>query len=314
MTSDPARDRLAAQLTGAAKFRDCLSRVSAFLADSGLPDAQAEARALFRALPRPENLRFERFLDRQHNEFPELLALANNWVMRRLAREPLDRIVGKRAFWTLELELSPATLSPRADTETLVSAALDHVSQLQDKTAAIRILDLGTGSGAILLALLSELPMATGLGIDLSSEAIVTAKGNAARNDARAPGLAARAEFMVGSWFEPAKSPFDLIVSNPPYIPASEIETLDIEVRDHDPRLALDGGSNGLDAYRSILSEAAAFLAENGLILLEIGQGQEQAVELIASRNGLGLTSSHRDLGGILRVIGFQKPETVAKR
>ena len=175
---------------------------------------------------------------------PEAAARLHALVERRAAREPVSRILGERAFWTLELALNPDTLDPRPDTETIVEAALDA---LPGRDAPLRILDLGTGTGCILLALLAERPNATGLGIDLSPQAVAAAAANAAPN-----GLAERARFQTGNWGDGLAERFDLVVSNPPYIPSGDIASLDPEVREHDPLRALDGGTDGLDAYRAI--------------------------------------------------------------
>ena len=188
--------------------------------------------------------------------------------------------------------LSPETLVPRPDTETLVAAVLATV----DREAAPAILDLGTGSGAILLALLTELPNATGVGVDLSAVALATAAKNA-----ELIGIARRVQFREGSWTVGIERRFDLIVSNPPYIASGEIATLPVEVRDHDPHLALDGGRDGLDAIRAILSDLERVLAENGAAYIEIGFGQAGAVAQLAAEKAF-TTAFRRDLAGIDRV------------
>lgn len=229
---------------------------------------------------------------------------------RRLAGEPLARILGTKEFWGLPLKLSADTLVPRADTETVVEAALGVLRAEGRTQEPLRIADLGTGSGAILLALLTELPAATGLGTDLSAAAIDTARTNA-----QGVGLAPRARFLVSDYGDGLSGPFDLIVSNPPYIRSADIPALAPEVRDHDPHLALDGGLDGLDAYRRIAPQAAALLADGGLLVLEIGQDQGGAVSRLVTAAGLTVMGSVRaDLAGIGRAvvagrIALRKPD-----
>jgi release factor glutamine methyltransferase len=219
-------------------------------------------------------------------------AVLDSFVARRLAGEPVDRITGSRGFWTLDLAVEPAVLSPRADTETIVRAALDRLGP------ARRILDLGTGSGAILLALLAELPEARGVGVDVSPEALAVARRNADLS-----GLAARAAFLEGGWDAALGQRFDLVVSNPPYIPTGDIAGLDPEVRDHDPHLALDGGADGLDAYREILPLLPRLLTEDGSAVLEIGFGQGEDVARLSAEAGLTVLEIRPDLGGVPRAV-----------
>lgn len=224
---------------------------------------------------------------------------------RRLAGEPVARILGVREFWGLPLALSADTLVPRPDTETVVAFALDTIGA-DRKAEPLRIADLGVGSGAILLALLSELPNAFGVGTDLSPDALVTAKANAIRL-----GLAGRAAFVACSYASALSGAFDLIVSNPPYIPAADIADLAIEVRNHDPRRALDGGADGLDAYRTLIPEATARLRPGGALIVEIGQGQSGDVESLMTGSGLlvDFNTIRADLAGISRaVMGRKKP------
>jgi release factor glutamine methyltransferase len=211
---------------------------------------------------------------------------------RRLAREPVDRILGVREFWGLPFRLSRDTLSPRPDTETLVAAALRHAPD------ARRILDLGTGSGCILTALLHERPGAWGLGTDRSPGALA-----AARENARLNGVGARAAFAAGDWGAALAGPFDLVVSNPPYIASGVVPTLDEEVRRHDPAAALDGGEDGLDAYRAILADAPHLLGEGGILALEIGYDQEEALRALAAAGGFEVAEVARDLAGHPRAV-----------
>jgi len=222
---------------------------------------------------------------------------------RRLSHEPVARILGRKEFWGLDLRLSDATLVPRPDTETVVAAALEIIGNDSAKDKELRIADIGTGSGAIMLALLSELPAAMGIGTDISGDALHTAKINAQQL-----GLADRAAFIRCNYASALDGPFDLIVSNPPYIRSADIALLDRDVRDHDPRLALDGGADGLDAYRAITLQAAALLAFGGVLIFEVGHDQSEQVS--ALMEGAGLTLSHppkADLGGIYRAVMGRK-------
>ncbi|NEW87374.1 peptide chain release factor N(5)-glutamine methyltransferase [Rhodopseudomonas sp. WA056] len=219
------------------------------------------------------------------------------FAARRLAGEPVARILGVREFWGLPFELSADTLVPRPDTETVVDAALAVLGERD--APAPRILDIGTGSGAILLALLSELPGAGGVATDISLGALRTARRNAERL-----GLAGRARFVACDYASALRGPFDLIVSNPPYIPVNEIAELDREVREHDPRRALDGGADGLDAYRKIIPESAGLLQPDGALVVEIGQGQETDVSALMQAAGLTVSDPFRaDLSGIFRAV-----------
>jgi release factor glutamine methyltransferase len=222
---------------------------------------------------------------------------------RRLAGEPVARILGTKEFWGLPLKLSAETLVPRPDTETVVEAALDILRAEGRAKAPLRIADLGTGSGAILLALLSELPNATGIGTDLSAAALDTAKDNA-----QALGLAARADFVVGDYAESLSGLFDVIVSNPPYVRTADIASLALEVRDHDPHLALDGGGDGLKAYRRIAPQAERLLSPHGLLVLEVGQGQAGDVAGLMTTIGLTFAGPPRaDLAGVGRAVIARK-------
>jgi release factor glutamine methyltransferase len=218
---------------------------------------------------------------------------------RRLAHEPVARILGVKEFWGLSLRLNAATLIPRPETETVVEAALAAIDRSHRRSAALRIADLGTGSGALLLALLSELPMGRGVGTDMSGEAL-----HAARRNASALGLATRAAFVACDYGAAIAGPFDLVVSNPPYVALADIATLAPEVRVFDPRLALDGGPDGLDAYRSITKAARHLLSPDGVLVLELGIGQRGAVENLLAAAGLRAVGEPRhDLLGIARAL-----------
>lgn len=223
-------------------------------------------------------------------------------AQRRIAGEPVARILGVREFWGLPFRLSEATLVPRPDTETVVERALELFRERQ-MSHPPRIADIGTGSGAILLALLHEIPDAFGVGTDLSLSALDTAKGNAA-----ALGLAGRAAFVACSYAAALRGPFDLIVSNPPYIPSGEIPKLGIEVREHDPHLALDGGNDGYDAYRALIPQAAERLASGGALIVEAGQGQAGDIETLMMAAALSLDRPPKaDLAGIPRAVSARK-------
>lgn len=216
-------------------------------------------------------------------------------IRRRAAGEPVSRITGRREFWSLDLELGPAVLDPRPDSETLVAAVL---GRLGDLGHAWRILDLGTGSGCLLLALLSELPAATGVGIDRDPGAAALARRNARRH-----GLDARARFFVGNWAASLAGRFDAVVSNPPYITTGALRSLSREVAEHDPPLALDGGIDGLACCRAVLTEASRLLAPSGLAALEFGEGQEGPVRALATAAGLAVAGVERDLAGRPRCL-----------
>lgn len=228
----------------------------------------------------------------------EALARLDDFSARRVAGEPVWRILGEREFWGLPFRLSRATLEPRPDSETIVETALAQFAGRRDEK--LELLDLGTGTGCLLIALLSELQRARGLGIDLSDEACRTAAGNAALN-----GVDDRATFRQGSWTEGLTGRFDLIVSNPPYIPSAEIATLSVEVREHDPLLALDGGADGLGPYRFFASTLPPLLTPGGVIVFEIGAGQGPDVVALMRAGGFEFRGSRNDLGGHERALIF---------
>jgi len=216
---------------------------------------------------------------------------------RRLEREPVARILGVKEFWGLPLRLNDATLVPRPETETVVEAALAAIDSTGSRDRALRIADLGTGSGALLIALLTELPNAAGIGTDVSRDALAAARGNAGRL-----GVAARTEFAICDFGAALTGGFDLVVSNPPYIASADIGTLSPEVR-HDPRSALDGGADGLDCYRTIAGQAPGLLKPNGGLVVELGIGQEPAVATLFRAAGLIPSPARLDLLGIPRAL-----------
>jgi release factor glutamine methyltransferase len=223
----------------------------------------------------------------------------------RLDATPVAHILGSQGFWTLDLAVSPATLIPRPDTETLVEAALDL---FPDSQAPLRVLDLGTGTGALLLAVLAERPRAFGVGVDLVPAAAALARGNARRN-----GLGGRAAFLAGDWAAALAGRFDLVLSNPPYVESAAIAGLMPEVARHEPRSALDGGADGLGAYRHLVGILPVLLAEGGAAVLELGAGQRVAVEALAVAAGLAPAGCRDDLGGMARALVL-RPGLVARQ
>ena len=217
---------------------------------------------------------------------------------RRLAREPVARILGRKEFWGLDLALDAETLVPRPETETVVEATLAALGRADGSRRALRIADLGTGSGALLLALLSELPGAAGIGTDTSLPALRRACANAA-----ALGLAARASFVACDYGTALRGPIDLLVSNPPYVARGDIAALPPEVRDFDPWRALDGGPDGLNGYRAIAADARRLLAPGGALVLELGRGQYAAVAELFTAVGLAPEAPRPDLLGIARAL-----------
>jgi release factor glutamine methyltransferase len=224
-------------------------------------------------------------------------ARAVAFVERRIAGEPVARIIGRQMFWSLEFSVGPDTLLPRPDTETLVEAALELLDRGGRRDEGLRLVDLGTGSGAILLALLSELPTASGVATDCAEGAL-----GIARENARRLGLDARARFVACDWAKAIDGRFDLLLANPPYIESEAISGLQVEVSEHDPHIALDGGPDGLEAYRAILGDLDRLLAQGGRSFLEVGINQAEAVSHLAEKHAFAATF-HRDLAGIERVV-----------
>lgn len=233
---------------------------------------------------------------------PEESARIAAMIERRANGEPVHRILGHREFHGLDLLLSKETLEPRPDTEVLVDTLLPALKKTVSAKGSARILDMGTGTGAICLALLKECPEATGIGSDISADALETAARNAARND-----LGARFEAIRSDWFEKISGRFDIIVSNPPYIRTDIVATLDQEVRIHDPMAALDGGQDGLAPYRLIAADAGRFLVENGIVGVEIGFDQRLDVSAIFASHGFSLLDAVKDYGGNDRVLTFRR-------
>ncbi|HWT52653.1 MAG TPA: peptide chain release factor N(5)-glutamine methyltransferase, partial [Caulobacter sp.] len=229
------------------------------------------------------------------------VATLDEYLARRARREPVSHIIGRKGFWKILLQVNKNVLTPRPETEVIV----DEVLKAFPEQMPFTMLDLGVGSGTILLAVLAERPAAKGLGVDASSEALAVARDNAANLD-----LNNRATFLHGDWTAGlADASFDLVVSNPPYIPSAVIETLEPEVRDHEPRLALDGGPDGLDAYRLLAPEILRVLKPGGLFAVEIGYDQSKAVEALFNAAGAREVRTVKDLSTHDRVVtGVKNP------
>ena len=272
---------------------ELLADAAGVLAAAGIEAPRREARLL---LAHAAGLDQSALLRDMHTprDVPGFAAL----VGRRAAREPLALITGRQGFWSLHLEVSADTLIPRADTETLIEAALAACAG----RIVRRVLDLGTGTGALLLAVLTELPGATGVGIDRAEGA-----ARLARRNAIALGLADRAAFLCGDWATAIDAQFDLVLSNPPYIESAAIAGLMPEVAEFEPRRALDGGPDGLDAYRAIAAALPGLLAPDGVAVLELGLGQADAVSAIAAAQGLASAGLHDDLSGIARALVLRR-------
>jgi release factor glutamine methyltransferase len=285
VTLTAARTMTAVRRALAEKFRQ-----------AGIDSAEMDARLLMAhalGIDRAELIaNAERAL--KPNEIKTIDALGE----RRLRHEPVARIFGRKEFWSLSLHVSPAVLVPRPETETVVEAALGIVVGDALQMEKLRLLDIGTGSGALLLALLSELPNAVGIGTDISADALEVARVNAERNN-----LAGRCTFIACDIAAGLQGPFDLIVSNPPYVARGDIASLAPEVCDYDPALALDGGADGLDGYRAIAADARRLLAPGGKLFVELGAGQEAAVCALFTKAGLTVAAARADLAGIPRAL-----------
>jgi len=280
---------IAAETAVGTALADAAARLSA----AGISDARREARLLVAEALGWDAARVLGFPE------AEMTAAAGRrlgeLIARRSAREPISRILGYREFWSLHFYLSPETLDPRPDSETLIESAL---AALGERDRVYRVLDFGTGSGCLLLALLSELPNALGTGVDRSEGALETARRNAA-----ALGLGGRTQFVRGNWGDGLSGEWDVILANPPYIPSQALQTLMPEVARYEPKLALDGGADGLEAYRVLAPEIARLLAPTGIAAVEVGDGQGPAMTAIMVGAGLVLRGIRHDLSGVDRCI-----------
>lgn len=267
---------------------------------SGIETASLDARVLLSEILDISHVQFISSPNRQIEEKDH--AALQTAAQKRMKRQPLSHILGRREFFSRDFIVSPHTLTPRPDSEIVVETALQHLHGLMKKKGDLRILDLGTGTGCLLLTLLAECDGVSGTGVDLSEEALVIAKKNA-----RDLGLHSRCTFLAGDWFEPVEGKFDVVISNPPYIPSSDIEGLQDEVRLYEPRLALDGGSDGLDPYRHIIAKAHDYLNLEGSLILEIGADQYEGVSAIFAEHeqnsGISHVACEKDIAGRNRCV-----------
>lgn len=266
----------------------------------GVQRLQAEGKALARVdarllLAHAMGITPSEILTTAHPPTDEQLQNYEALIARRAAHEPVAYILGHKGFWSLDFEVGPGVLVPRPDTETLIMQGL---TEFPDKSAPLNVLDLGTGSGAILISFLHERPNARGLGIEQSQDAMIWARRNIAR-----AGLESRATLQGDDWLMLGEGAFDVIFSNPPYIESAVVDRLEPDVRDFEPRTALDGGKDGLDAYRALAPIIAKRLKPGGKAFLEIGQGQEGKVPSIMAAAGLETLRVHPDLAGIPRCV-----------
>ncbi len=274
-----------------------MQRGQKLLASAGIKGGELDARLLLQHVTGLGHSQIiadpdQTISDNNDSEYQMLLA-------RRRAFEPVSRIIGRREFWSLEFEITPAVLDPRPDSETLVSAVLDD---LDDRTVPLQLLDLGTGSGCLTLALLHELPGATAIAVD-SSRAALTVAGRNAKN----MGHEARVDFICGDWTEGLpEAAFDIIVCNPPYVEHDAIAGLEPDVRLFDPTEALDGGADGLSAYRSILADIRRLMKKGGRCYFEVGAGQAENVKNLMLNAGLACRSARQDIAGIDRCVAAQ--------
>lgn len=278
---------------------EMLASVAARLAAAGIENGRLEARLL---VGDATGLPVETMIAEPEAavDDPGVVARVERLTKRRLTREPMSQILGRREFWSLSFKVTPDVLTPRPDSETLVEAVLSIVP---DRSARLSLLDLGVGSGCLLLSLLHALPNARGLGVDRSERALAVARENA-----EALGLAGRAEMRAGNWGAELTDQYDIVVSNPPYIPSDDIEGLAPEVSEHEPWLALNGGADGLDAYRTLAGELPYLVREGGWTALEVGQGQAPVVARLVRASGFRIERVAADLGGIERVILARRP------
>jgi release factor glutamine methyltransferase len=266
------------------------------LREAGVEGAARDARVLVSAATGLERLQFLNRPDAVLSSAQK--AALEDVINRRFQREPVSRILGRRAFYGREFDISPHTLDPRQDSETLIDAALQLLEEDGvSRNEPLRIIDVGTGSGCLLITLLAELPNATGLGTDIEPEALRQAKLNASAND-----VASRADWSLARSLEGIDGPFDLLISNPPYIPTGDIQGLDREVRDYDPRSALDGGLDGLDIYREIANRLSTVVSR-GWSIFEVGAGQANSVNEILAAADTPLIRVFRDLDGVDRCV-----------
>jgi release factor glutamine methyltransferase len=289
--------RIIPGLKDGASVSEALQLIAQTFRAAGIDDADVDARVLAGHALHLDRARLVSQSDRvlEAREVNAISGLA----ARRLKREPVSRILGRKEFWSLALAITPDVLVPRPETETVVEGALDFVVRNGLRMEKLRILDIGTGSGALLVALLNELPNATGIGTDISRAALEAAQINVAQF-----GFESRSSLIACDMAAGVQGQFDLVVSNPPYIARGQIASLAPEVRDYDPMMALDGGDDGLTAYRSISADAKRILAQGGRLFVEMGAGQEPAVRELFTNAGLVVGIARNDLAGTPRVLG----------
>jgi len=289
--------RIIPGLKDGASVSEALQIIAQTFRAAGIDDADVDARVLAGHALHLDRARLVSQSDRvlEAREVNAISGLA----ARRLKREPVSRILGRKEFWSLALAITSDVLVPRPETETVVEGALDFVVRNGLRMEKLRILDIGTGSGALLVALLNELPNATGIGTDISRAALEAAQINVAQF-----GFESRSSLIACDMAAGVQGQFDLVVSNPPYIARGQIASLAPEVRDYDPMMALDGGGDGLTAYRSISADAKRILAQGGRLFVEIGAGQEPAVRELFTNAGLVVGIARNDLAGTPRVLG----------
>ncbi len=274
------------------KQRELIDEAVRVLAASGVEDPSRDARKLLRhVVSSPSHL-----LDLEMDVSSGATKAFKRMITERASHRPVAQITGTREFWGRDFIVTSDTLDPRPETELIIEMALE-------RSEGNRLLDLGTGTGCLLLTLLSELPHAKGVGTDVSNAALAVANKNA-----QSLGLKSRAAFVLSDWFSALSGHFDLIVCNPPYIPENEIASLAPDVREWEPHLALTPGKDGLSAYRTISQQADRFLADQGLLLFEVGAGQAREVADILVQAGLRIEAIGKDLGGIDRVVSARKP------
>ena len=288
--------RIIPGLKDGASLSEALQLVAQTFRAAGIEDADVDARVLACHALHLDRARLISQSDRvlEAREVNAISGLA----ARRLKREPVSRILGRKEFWSLALTVTPDVLVPRPETETVVEGALDFVVRGGLRMEKLRILDIGTGSGALLVALLNELPNATGIGTDISRAALETARININQFSFEGRCSLTACDMAAG-----VQGQFDLVVSNPPYIARGDIASLAPEVRDYDPIMALDGGDDGLAAYRSISADAKQHLAQGGRLFVELGAGQEPAVRKLFTNAGLAVGVARNDLAGTPRVL-----------
>lgn len=277
-------------------IKDAQNQIAQDLKAGGIETAVLDARVLMMHVL---DVSLEELLIRRSEDFPVTLqSQLDDCVKKRLNHMPIAKITGMKEFWGLPFKTSVDTLDPRPDSETLIEAVLENCI---DRQKPYRILDLGTGTGCLLISLLCELPNATGLGVDASIPALNLARENGVKLD-----MMDRSDWIISDWFSHVTGQFDIIVSNPPYIPSGDIEGLAKDVRQFDPLSALDGGVDGLMPYHIIAEQVASFLSKNGIIALEYGQGQAPEITKIFTDKILLKPTIYKDLGGIERVIIFK--------